>query len=312
MKGFVSVLRFLMVVCAVFFVCSCVSDAGERFKIAWCVADVADESEAFFTRISREHADEVGVDLVVYDGQSDPQRQSNQIGNAIASGCQAVIINPIDAHALIPAFQRAKDAGLVVICSQNMLVSDGEEFDVFVGIDNKITGILAAKEMMRHFPDGAKIVIIEGMAGSTPQIHRSEGFLETIEGTNIEILDRQSSPWSTAEAMSIMEDFLARFPEIDGVYCHWDNGMVGVIEALKGANRMENMVLISVDGNQNGFDMVRSGETQASIFLNFEEMARKGIDAAVALLKGEKVEKHIIPDPIVITKENVDEYHTGW
>ena len=58
-----------------------------------------------------------------------------------------------------------------------------------------------------------------------------------LEGTNINVMDYKAcEQWQTAMALAIAEDMIVKYgDEIDGVFCHWDNGATGVIEAFKAA-----------------------------------------------------------------------------
>jgi ribose transport system substrate-binding protein len=56
--------------------------------------------------------------------------------------------------------------------------------------------------------------------------------------------------------MNIMDDFIVKYgDQIQGVFCHWDNGATGVIGALKNAN-MTDVFVVGVDGCRAGFDQV--------------------------------------------------------
>jgi len=288
------------------------SNAGD-YKIAWCSPDNADESMEFMTKCFREYAEEVGVELISFDGQSDVQKQTDQIANAISQGCDAVMLNPVDNTAMIPAMQKARDAGLVCLTVDTNLADSGKDaYDAFIGPDDLDAGKKAAEIMKELLPDGGKIVEVMGMAGSDPQIKRHDGFAEGIEGSNLEVVESQASPWSTAECMTITEDFLSKYSGIDGIYCHWDNGAVGVVEALKAAGRLDEVVIVSVDGCQKGLDMVLAGDTQATVGRSFKDSSHLYLDGAIALLDGKEMDQINYTEYTIFTKENAADFHPGW
>ena len=130
-----------------------------------------------------------------------------------------------------------------------------------------------------------------------------------LEGTNINVMDYKAcEQWQTAMAQAIAEDMIVKYGDtIDGVFCHWDNGATGVLEAFKAAG-IEGKFIVGVDGNRAGFDQVRSGEQAASIAQNFETHAMKSMELTKALLDGETIEAvNFIPLDIV-TLDNIDTF----
>ena len=110
-----------------------------------------------------------------------------------------------------------------------------------------------------------------------------------------------------------MEDFLTKYEDIDGIYVHWDNGAVAVVEAIKAAGRQnDGIVIVSVDGCYNGFDLVKEGSILGTVMNPFETMARDSIDVGLKGVDGEKLDSYNYIESIFITKDNVDDYDPGW
>jgi ribose transport system substrate-binding protein len=109
-----------------------------------------------------------------------------------------------------------------------------------------------------------------------------------IKGTNINVLDYKApNAWSTSEAMTIMEDLITKHgSKIQGVFCHWDNGATGVIEAAKAA-KMTDLFIVAVDGCRAGFDQVKTGDQGSTIMQNFTTIVDTSLDVALKALKGE-------------------------
>ena len=223
---------------------------GAKWKIAWCNADESDESMKYMSDVHRELEQKYGFEMIYFDAQSDPQKQSDHINNAITQGCDAIIVNPVDASALSIPMKKARDAGLVVINCQNV-VNDAEAYDCYVGPDDVAGGQLAASMVMDEFPDGAKIVMIDGMMGSTAQINRTKGFRGVLQShPEYEILEEQTANWSTNEAMNVMESYLSKYPKIDAVFSHFDLATLAAIQSAQAFNRDSEIKFFSVDGTQ--------------------------------------------------------------
>ena len=108
--------------------------------------------------------------------------------------------------------------------------------------------------------------------------------------------------------MAIAEDMLIKEgSKIDGIFCHWDNGATGVIQALKGAG-VKDVFLVAVDGSRAGFEQVKSGDQSVTIMQNFTNMSKKSMALARDVLNNKIVVKtNFIPLDIV-SLDNIDEF----
>lgn len=286
---------------------------GDKIKVAFICADMANPSQAYSQKQFTTLGPEMGFDVTVLDAKGDVQTESQLVTNAIAQGMKAIFLNPNDINAIIPSLKQAKEAGVVVgMFSSDLPEASADVRDFFVGVNDTQAGEAAAEAFLANFPDGAKIVEVGGQAGHDAQIKRHEGFNKKIEGSKIEVINYQTpQQWDTNQAMAIMEDMIVKHgSDIQGVFCHWDNGATGVIEALKTANMMDNMFIVGVDGNKAGFDQVLAGEQSVTISQNFYNMAKQSLECAKAVIEGTPYEKvNFIPLDI-ISKANIADFPT--
>ena len=83
-----------------------------------------------------------GVTLQIEDAQNDVGKQLNQIQNFVASGVDAIIVNPVDTDATVAMSQAAADAGipLVYVNRQPVNLDSLPEKQAFVASDEKESG----------------------------------------------------------------------------------------------------------------------------------------------------------------------------
>lgn len=294
---------------------SATKEDGTPWKIGWLNPDASDESMAYMDQVMKKLGGEMGFEMVSFDAQSDPQKQTDQLNNAVNQGCDAIIINPLDNTSAVSAMKAAKDKGIVVINCQNV-VNDDSAFDCYVGPDDTQAGQIAASLLIDAMPDGGKVCVIEGMMGSTAQINRDAGFMGVMQNhPEFEILDMQSANWSTAEAMNIMESDLAKFEQIDAVFSHFDLATLAAIQSAENAGRDKDITFVSVDGTQGAIDKIGQGSCfLGTAMQDFNFMSVVQIDAALAFLNGdgEKIEKIIMPNYLCVTADNSDGLVAGW
>ncbi len=279
-------------------------------KIAFIVADMANESQAFATKMFQKHAKEYNFEVTILDAKGDAQAETQAVNNAVAQGVKALFVNPNDINAIVPALEAARKAGVVVgMFSSDLPKDKASARDFFVGVNDNMAGEAAAKAFMDKFPNGANIVEIGGQSGHDAQIKRHDGFNNAIKDSKITVIDyKATQQWATDQAMTIMEDMITKNgAKIDGVFVHWDNGATGAIQALKAA-KMEGKFVVGVDGCRAGFDQVRGGDQSVTIMQNFENMTTKSLELARKVVDGEKVEpENFIPLDIV-NLDNIDTF----
>jgi ribose transport system substrate-binding protein len=102
--------------------------------------------------------------------------------------------------------------------------------------------------------------------------------------------------------------------QIQFVFCHWDNGATGVINALKAKGGMEDVLIIGVDGNKTGFDQVGSWSNYMSIAQNVETIGNKSMEEAQLFLKKDSAAKaeNIIPFDVITTDTVGNFTAPGW
>jgi ABC-type sugar transport system substrate-binding protein len=119
------------------------------------------------------------------------------------------------------------------------------------------------------------------------------------------VLDyKNPQQWDTAQAQAIMEDFITKYgDQIQFVFCHWDNGATGVINALTAANKTDVMI-VAVDGNKVAYQQVQSWPNYISIGQNAETIAMKSMEMANLFLKKDAAAKIDVIVPFdIITME---------
>ena len=284
------------------------ADGTKTYKAAFITQALSNESQAYAWKQFQQYCGEYGFTMDVFEGQNDVQNEAKAVSTCIAQGYDAIFINPSDINAIVPSLMEAKEAGVIVGMFSSDLPAESQQYrDFFCGVDDTMAGQTAAQAFIDHFPDGATIVEVGGQAGHDAQIKRHDGFVQGIEGSNITLLDSQNcSGWVTADAMAIMEDFIVKYgDQIQGVFCHWDNGATGIIEALKNAN-MNDVYLVAVDGCRAGYDQVKAGTQSVSIGQSFTNMAIQSLKCAQAMLTSQTFEAVNFIPLDTVTKDNVE------
>jgi ABC-type sugar transport system substrate-binding protein len=276
-------------------------------------------SQAYSWKMYQQNAAKFGFNVQVCDNKGDVQQQNTCINDAVAAGTKAIAINPVDEAGYVPATKAAMEKGVVVCLSMVPAAESAlDGSNCSVSVDDVKGGETAAEAIVKAFPNGATGVEIGGQAGHVAATNRHTGFAKGIEGKNITVLDyKNPKAWDTAEAQVIASDMITKYGDkIKFIFCHWDNGATGIINALKAVNEpwTKDVMIIGVDGNKTGFEQVKSWPNYISIAQNVETITSKVMEESKLFLDKDPsaVKGNIIPFDIV-SKETIGNFETpGW
>ncbi len=247
-------------------------------------------------------AQAAGVELIVVDAQDDSAKEATNIEDLIQQGVDALLVNPTDADAIVPSIQKANEAGIPVFTIDRGAA--GGEVVSHIASDNVAGGRMAGEFLCQALGGSGKVVELEGIAGTSAARDRGQGFNDYMssECTGVEIVARQTANFNRAEGLSVFENILQAQPEIDGVFAHNDEMILGAIEAAEAAGRAGEIVFVGFDAVDDAVAAVEAGKLAATIAQQPSEMGRLGVETAVAYLGGASVEEYIPVDLSLVTQ----------
>jgi len=255
------------------------------------------------------------VETVVLDAGGDVARQIAQMEDLIQQDVDAIIIWPTNGEAVIPAVRKAKQADIPVIVTNSNIAEQGFDFVAsFSGPDNITQGARAAEIMCDKFKemgieDEAQIVQISGQPGYTTAIERAKGFEDHLPEVcpNVTLMETQPGDWNREKAQQVMEAFLVKYDDIDGVYAGDDNMGVGALNAAKAAGR-DGIIFVGATNFAVGYEAMASGDYWGSIYQSPVDDAEAALQTAIDVLNGEDVPFLNYFDTPKITQDNMGDF----
>ena len=251
-------------------------------------------------------------DVIVQSTDVSLEGQIDQVRNLIARGCDIILINPGDARAFNPVFAEAKKQGVTIVATDTEVASPDA---VNVAIDQKAWAMASAQWLADKLNHNGNVVAINGVTGHPANTARIEGYREVFNKyPGIRILNEVSGEWDSAIGMSAMQDMLATYPNIDGVWVQ-DGMTEGVITALQNAGRTD---ILSVGEARVGFmrkwqemglDTIGVANPPACMAsaLHVAVLLAQGSELRDGVLEGPYRNTIYLPIPVVVTNENFDE-----
>ncbi|WP_312641073.1 sugar ABC transporter substrate-binding protein [Hydrogenoanaerobacterium sp.] len=246
-------------------------------------------------------------EVVIMDANGDQNKQMNDVADMISQGCNVIGLSPINSDGVRATLEACKEAGVPVIAF-NVGVKNPELVASTIVSDNEESGHMCAKALAEALGGKGKVVEIT-FSTTTTCYARQKGFEDEIKANypDIEIIQAKDVEKATSDySQPIMVDFINANPQIDGVFTINDPTARGAIAALKEANLIDKVKVVSVDGSDEGKDFIRAGEMVASAAQDPERIGRTTVETAYKLLAGETVEKDVIIPMSIIDSSNVD------
>jgi ribose transport system substrate-binding protein len=160
-----------------------------------------------------------------------------------------------------------------------------------IASDNVAGGKMAGEFIVEQLGGAGKVVELEGIPGASAARERGEGFNAAIEGTDIEVVARQTANFDRAEGLSVMENILQAQAEIDAVFAHNDEMALGALEAIKASGR--DIMIVGFDATADAVAAVEAGEMAATVQQLPKDIGSIGVDTAMKVLNGDTVDEYI-------------------
>ncbi|MUK44148.1 ribose ABC transporter substrate-binding protein RbsB [Aliivibrio fischeri] len=243
-------------------------------------------------------AKDLGYKLIVLDSQNDPSKELSNIEDLTVRGVKAILINPTDSDAVSNAIRMANRSGIPVL-TLDRGASRGEVVS-HIASDNVAGGEMAGKFIMEKVGEKARVIQLEGIAGTSAARERGEGFMKTVDNGDLTLLGSQPADFDRTKGLNVMENMIAANPDVQAVFAQNDEMALGALRAVQASGK--DVLIVGFDGTEDGIAAVNRGLLGATIAQQPDLIGALGVETAAKVLKGEKVEKFIPVDLKVITK----------
>lgn len=281
---------------------------GGAYKIALIQQHQTNAFQIAVSDAAEAKAEEVGVDLTILSADQDAATQISQIEQCVSEGYDAILFEPVDPDGLGAAAKAAADEGVVVI---NIIsaCTNWEDYGISALScgDNVTAGELEMQKVADAMDGKGNIAILTGPSGDAGGLQRMEGYENILKNYPdiVQVVQPADCQWDTASAQSTVESWLSAY-DLDAIICENDGMAVGAGNAV-GAN--SGIIIAGVDGTPDGFEAIGDGRITGTVSQNGGAMAENGIEAAVTLLDGGKLETNtIFTTSTWIDASNIAEY----
>ena len=263
----------------------------------------------FMARADELKAEGIISEYYMTDAGGDTTKQVSDMQDLLTKGCNIILVCPGSVEALNATIDEATEDGVAVITFDSQVSTD--KVTAAVTSDQALFGKRIGTWLGEQLPNGGKVVVLDGEAGASTSIIRSENAIAAMleVSPNIEIVAQVNANWDYATAKAAMEDILIANPVIDGVLSQGGAMTQAAMDAFAEADR--DMVPMTGEDN-NGF-LKTWKKYQAEGFSSIAPgiptyETAVALDSAIAYLNGETLDPIIYVEADPITDEDLDSY----
>jgi simple sugar transport system substrate-binding protein len=258
------------------------------------------------TKMARQEAEKRGITLKVSDAQQKQENQIKAIRAFIAQDVDAIFIAPVVETGWTSVLKEAREAGIPVFLLDRLIEDkDRELYTSAIVSDQVLEGRMAGEWLAGKTGGKSAIVELQGTVGASVTNNRKKGFEEVVaRHPGMKILRSQSGDFTRSKGKEVMESFIKAEnggKNINAVYAHNDDMVIGAIQAIKEAGLVpgKDILVVSIDGVPDIFKAMAEGEANATVELT-PNMAGPALDALLRLKK-----EKTAPPKVILTETKV-------
>jgi ribose transport system substrate-binding protein len=242
--------------------------------------------------------------ITISDAQNDSATQLNDIQNFISQKVNAILVNPVDSDAIVPAIKSANTAGIPVICMDRG--ANGGDVLTTIASDNVAAGKMAADAIFDALGKGAKVLELSGTPGASSTIDRGKGFEDEAKAKGLTIVLSQGANFDRTTALNTTQNMLQAHPDAQAIFAQNDEMALGAMKAVQAAKLK--IDIFGIDGQDDTHDAIAAGNVTATIAQAPAKIGEMALQAAYDHAAGKTVEKTMNSPIYLVTKDNVDQY----
>lgn len=278
------------------------------------VAFVTNNAADFWTiaRHGTEKADAELDDIAVEfkipsDGTA--AEQMRIVDDLLAKGTDGIAISPVDPDNQVQMLNKAAQQSLVITQDSDAPKSDRL---LYIGTDNVSAGRQAGELIKEALPQGGKIMVFVGKLDTRNAQERLQGIKETLQGSNVTIIDVRTDDTDRVRAKSNAADTLVRYHDVAALVGLWSYNGPAIVNAVRDANKVGQVKIVCFDEEDDTLAGVKDGSIYATVVQQPYEFGYQAIQLLNKLLHGDRSvvpsSKQIFVPTLVIKRDSVEAF----
>lgn len=272
------------------------------------VLKTIDDTNSFWSALiggAKMAAKEYNVDLkiVAPKTEDDYKWQNELIEKAINEKPDSIVLCPADYSETTEMAKKIMENKIKLVFIDSKVNENVQ--DALVATDNFLAGQKMGAYMKQFIKEDTKIAIMAHVKTSSTAIQREKG-LRTALGEEAErIVDVEFCDSSFQKAFDLTEEIMKKYPDVNMIAGLNEYSSVGVARAIKSMGLTNKVKVIGFDSSIEEIELLEEGVFQGIVIQKSFNMGYLGIEQAVNLVNGKKVEANLDSGSQLITKDNM-------
>ncbi|GAA3184178.1 MULTISPECIES: sugar ABC transporter substrate-binding protein [Streptomyces] len=227
------------------------------------------------------------------NADADAGKQSSQLQAMVDKKVDVIVLDAVDAHAIAPGVQKAKDAGIPVIAYDRL--AEGP-IDAYISFDNELVGEVQGRSLLESLGDDLsitdKIVMMNGSPTDPNAKQFKAGAMSELKGKVTISKSFDTKDWKPENAQANMTEAINAIgaENIEAVYSANDGMAGGIVKALKAAGVTDMPPITGQDAELAAVQRILAGEQYMSVYKSYPEEAESAAEMAVAKVQGRDIQ----------------------
>lgn len=262
-----------------------------------------DLQNSFFVRM-KEAGDvaskDYGVKATWQSAEGSLEKQVGIIENFVNQGVSAILIDPIDKNAVVPAIKKALAAGIPVITMGNKVEAGGNYSTLYPDYDNMS---MVARAVGTSLGGEGEVALLVGSRGNFVSDTREKGFVETMkkEFPKIKIVGIEPTGWDAAKATNAAQTWLTTYPDLKAIACISDSLCLAADSVASSMNI--NLIYGGYDGDAEMKDLIDNGKMVMDVLTGAYRVGYWNIAVAARLANDEKMPNDLFMPTYFVTSD---------
>lgn len=278
----------------------------EKWVVGYSAAALIDAWQVQSSEALKETLEKAGAKCITIDSAGDIIKQISDIEDLLIQNIDLLIVNPNDEHGIVPAVEATNKAGVPVMAYNRSIA--GGEVVTLVTYSEYRAGFCAGEYIAMLNGFRGHVMDLTGPAGQSVARERSRGFIDAIAQYPDMKVVSQPGDWERPKAMAVTEDAFTADPNIVGIWAHCDDMIMGAAEVLKEIGKVDQVITVGMGMYGGAPEAIKEGSVNASWELFFRGFGETAGEAALKILRGEKVPEVVYTPMVFVTKDNIDRF----
>jgi len=292
------------------FGCSRSGPPTNKIKLAFVTNNAAD-----FWTIARKGCEQADSELanvevefkIPSDGTAAEQRRI--VDDLMAKGVSGIAISPVDPG---NQTQMINDLAKQILVITQDSDAPGSDRACYLGTDNRAAGRQAGELIKQALPQGGKIMVFVGKMDAENAQARFKGIKETLDGSNVQVIDVRTDDTDTVRAKANAADTLVKYPDIAALVGLWNYNGPAILNAVKDAGKVGLVQIVCFDEDDATLAGVKDGSIFATVVQQPFEFGYQSVQLMAKVLGGDRsgipADKLKIIPTLIIKRNNVEEF----